>query len=677
MGKTKKAKKKGVKKQKKRKVVSIRLKMNAIIIGVVIIGLIVLGVTSFMTGRQMIAANYEQMALELLKANQESVINELEKYSFIPETLRKSDSAVRLNEGIQFRNALLSSFKEILSVQEDISSMYVATPNKKFYLRPVQELSADYDPSIRPWYLKAVAEDRTVWTDPYVNATDKQVIITAATTVYNADGEFNGVIGIDVDLGTISKKLAKIKIGETGFVTMLDPEYKYMAHPNTEMIGVQMEHQAILRAMGEAPFGKLMANVDGVDYLVIFSTVEEYNWTTLAFVEMNEINSMANGLVVNIALVGLIVVLASIVLTLIYSGIIVRKIHKLRDSMQVLSKGDLTVSSHIHGNDELKELSDSFNVAVSNVRELIVHVEKAVEDVNDSAVGVASMAEETSATADEVSRSVEEIAQGAQDQAGQSEHAAKYTKDLADRITDLNGKTGDMIQSSQSVEKANNDGMSAITDLNTKTNESDEANKEINEKVLQLTKQTESVYGILDAITAISDQTSLLALNASIEAARAGEHGRGFAVVAEEIRKLADESAGSTDEIRRIIQAISADSKATVEGMSKLQSITDEQHEAVNHVNEQFNNISQAIDVINMNIDGISDSVGSLNDAKEEIVHSIENISAVSEETAAASEEVTASVDQQTEAIDEVAKSAESLSVLAKNLRKVLDEFKI
>jgi methyl-accepting chemotaxis protein len=234
-----------------------------------------------------------------------------------------------------------------------------------------------------------------------------------------------------------------------------------------------------------------------------------------------------------------------------------------------------------------------------------------------------------------------------------------------------------MIESTQQAIEANSIGTEKIGVLSQSAAASGEASLRIGKSIAELNNQTKDIDSILEAITGIAEQTNLLALNASIEAARAGEHGRGFAVVADEIRKLAEESNQSAEQIRVIVNNIQRDSEKTVEEMAAVENITKEQTSAVDEMSKSFKTISSAIEAIASKIDAISTSVGELTSDKDHLVSSIQNISAVSQETAAGAEQVSAATEQQRIAVGEVAQSAELLNEISLKLNEELNKFKI
>lgn len=216
-----------------------------------------------------------------------------------------------------------------------------------------------------------------------------------------------------------------------------------------------------------------------------------------------------------------------------------------------------------------------------------------------------------------------------------------------------------------------------VSELRKKTEQNNRSTDQIENEIVELDADIARVGDILAAIDSIAEQTNLLALNASIEAARAGEAGKGFAVVAEEIRKLAEESKSSSNDIKDIILAVQGKSSETVKAMEEVKEINAEQNESVDKVGHSFDTISALIEDISIKLEEMGRSIEDMNRDKEAVVSAMENISSVSQETAAASEEVTASVEQQSLANDEVSRAADSLNGLSEKLIEEVNIFKI
>ena len=148
----------------------------------------------------------------------------------------------------------------------------------------------------------------------------------------------------------------------------------------------------------------------------------------------------------------------------------------------------------------------------------------------------------------------------------------------------------------------------------------------------------QQVSGITDSILNISSQTNLLALNASIEAARAGEAGRGFAVVAEEIRKLAEETKVSTEQITEIINELRAVTEETQKGIAESAEAIEIQRQKVTEVTDSFAQVGTGMDQLEYNVDIMSQEVEAVLIANGEIVDSIATLSEASDEVSAESQ---------------------------------------
>ncbi len=160
----------------------------------------------------------------------------------------------------------------------------------------------------------------------------------------------------------------------------------------------------------------------------------------------------------------------------------------------------------------------------------------------------------------------------------------------------------------------------------------------------ELARKSNEIGGILQTITGIADQTNLLALNAAIEAARAGEHGRGFAVVAEEVRKLAEESAGSATTIAHLVQEIQQDIDRVVGLVQQSAELADQGVESSERAQQAFTEIGEAIAGIAASVGGMAENSTEIASVAEESSASAEEMSGATLETSSQSQELSASL---------------------------------
>lgn len=576
---------------------------------------------------------------------------------------------------------LLAVLDKTVRANSDILFFYMGTETGKMIMKPDDDLGPDYDPRKRDWYIAGKTQTQTFWTDPYFDDSVNQMVVSVCRPIKDKQGKFVGVIALDVALSSINEQTNKLKIGEKGYPIIVDKNNVIISHKDAAKVGKPLETEALKAAVADPNSSVIYYNYKEGNAtkqkLGIIHRVPAFNWTIISTYYLDELEKEVNGLIFFTILCGLVSLVLSFGLILLMTSAFNKNIRKLVESMKIARTGDLSAKSNIVSKDEIGLLSTYFDETILDLSKLVANVQNVSQELTHAAQNLAATSEEVSASADEVAKTVEDIAKGAEDQASDAEKAAMTSRDLSIQFKTLNEITENMLVSAKLLNQANQDSFGAIKNLDETNVKTNEANVMISEVVTQLSEKTQEIGGILDAISAISVQTNLLALNASIEAARAGEHGRGFAVVAEEIRKLAEESAKSADEVRLIVGNIQVDTKKTVSSMGLLKDNAAAQDESVKSVLDAFSTIGQAYGQISEHINNIEHSVKELT-ANQELIHSnIENISAVSEETAAAAEEVTASMDQQVSAVEEVAKSAQQLNEISSMLNEEISHFKI
>lgn len=405
--------------------------------------------------------------------------------------------------------------------------------------------------------------------------------------------------------------------------------------------------------------------------------------------KLNSIASIIVGLIMSVIFVlitkkvaeAFLVLLTAIVTTMVIrvcNNIVVRRTaDRLATDIDVIKQGDYSKFIDSKSFGMLAGIASLINAVLSDIRALIEGFFTLSLSIIQASRKVGTTAREASAAITEISKTMDEIAKGASEQAQEAQQGVQLVEKLSDQINFVYRSYSSVMEETNNIHSLNDIGLKSVTILRAKSEENFNTTEKIFSVVEKLTNTTKDIGIFVQSIEDIAEQTNMLALNAAIEAARAGEAGKGFAVVAEEVRKLADQSRQSTEEITTLMESISEESQLAIQAMEMMKKASQDQSIAVDSTNRAFGDIANGIESIVNKIKDVNEAVTRMQADKDDVIVAIENISSVSQETAASSQQVAATTELQLKAIEEMQTAAAQLDVLVQELDKKLKKYKL
>lgn len=342
-------------------------------------------------------------------------------------------------------------------------------------------------------------------------------------------------------------------------------------------------------------------------------------------------------------------------------------------------QGDLTIRIPVTGNDEIGQMANGINVFIETLQSIMVQISgnsnkleetvgivaQRVAMANDSSNDISAVLEELSASMQEISSTLTTINSSAENVGDNVIELADASKELAEYAVNMQSRAENLEDTAVENKKNTSEVINGILTKIT--------------QAMEDSKRVDRINDLTDDILSISSQTNLLALNASIEAARAGEAGRGFSVVADEIRKLADSSRETANNIQSINNMVIAAVKELIASSDTIVKYINEtilpdydgfvdsgkqysaDAEQVNKVVALFGGMTENIQSL---IENITDSIGGISTAVDE---STKGVTTVATNT----NDLVQEISKVTEAMEDNREIAESLNTQADHFVKL------
>ena len=355
-----------------------------------------------------------------------------------------------------------------------------------------------------------------------------------------------------------------------------------------------------------------------------------------------------------------------------------RPIRSAAQVAQRISDGDLTVQvPESKSKDEVGTLIEAEKQMVNNLRQIVSEVQGATQSVSASSQQIAASGTEMNSAVQQIATTVDQISRGSQTQAQNLEKTKQLTEDLTTKIGNLATSATASEKLADQVGTLSVKGSESAKEAGSRMNKIIAVTNESAEKVKGLAVKTNEITTVLDVIRQIADQTNLLALNAAIEAARAGEAGRGFAVVADEVRRLAESSAKSSDEISIKLKQIQEDAQNVVTGIETSANEVNQGKQVIDESLSTLETIANNVKTVSENVKKLAESAHEQVSNAKIVQSNAGEIAAVAEENAAATEEASAAVEEQTAQTQEIATATNQMAELAEQLNKTIARFKL
>ena len=503
-----------------------------------------------------------------------------------------------------------------------------------------------------------------------------------------------GVSYIEVSLSTLSQNISAMEIGQTGRLTLIDPNGIIVATRVAEALFSKVADKKMpgLDKVYAMPDGVRMIEANGRDVLInVFS--DRRGWKYIYAIDASEVFEGTYAMLKVSLTFSLFVAVVIFILGTLILRSINRPLGLLNSTSETIANGDIQASLPDRKlfSGELLRLYESFAKMLAHISETLrqareneqkAHSEgekarSSMLQAEEAGAAARAKTEAMLAVADRLDEAIRVISAASGSLSVQIEQSDRMASQSAQRLTEAAAAINEMDATVREVAR----NVSTTTQFSGDTRAKAEHGAQIVHQSLQSIEQVRTVSlelqtdmeqlnehagaisQIMTVISDIADQTNLLALNAAIEAARAGEAGRGFAVVADEVRKLAEKTMASTHDVGNAILAIQQSAGQSAEQVEEAVRIIGEATEFAGKSGEALQQIVEMADSTADQVRAIATASEQQSASSEEINNSITQVNAIAGDTSQAMREAAG-------AVAELAEQARALTGLIENMKK-------
>lgn len=572
---------------------------------------------------------------------------------------------------------LQEAFDQYVQLHPDVNSLSYGTEDGRFFRSPNIDLGKDFNHKNREWYIQAMDnKQQTIITPPYASAGTGDLVLSIA----HADSKGQGVFTIGINLISLQEKAQSVKIGQEGYMVLLDETERFIYHPMYKGGEPPSENENFwdeLYKEATGRFSYMYQQEDAsLDKEMFFTTNELTGWKIAGTLFDAEVDKAVQPISRSTIIIISVVLVLSIVVVYFIIMSIVKPIRRMQKQAEKVSQGDLTQPIDVTTIDEIGALGNALNEMQTSLRTLISNVDASSRKVAYTSDELKESASQTSKASEQVAVAITEIAEGAEKQVLSLEKNSQALEEIYTGVTRIAERTTTVSELSARTSTQAQEGGDAVDQTLAQMKSIFSSVQQSNETIGGLHIRANEIGEISNAINNLANQTNLLALNASIEAARAGEHGKGFTVVASEVRKLAEQSSVASAHIRELIDEVQRDAEYSVQTMAKVTSEVEDGLRITDSTRNKFQIILGSMEQTEPIIDELAAIMQQIAASVESVATSAKDLSLLATGHGATSEEVAASSQEQLASMEEITASSEALSTMAADLQQLISRFK-
>lgn len=632
--------------------------------------------------------NYKRAELNKTMMYSEQLNNFMIRY----ETLIKEGAKNILSIEDRDTNKILDMFDLLVKDNEDILFSYVVyTDTKQSVFSDRWDPGEGYNFEERAFYMAPLEGKKLTYIEPQYDIYTEQYVITIGEPIYNNNNEIIAVTGATINLSKVISKINNLNKNsdDSNYLMLVDDNGNIVSHRNKDYINgeelVNLEEVEELGyddiynnyVKGNETSGKLKMK-NGTSYC-FSDKVGDTGWSLIQVTDDSAITSIRKTAIIYvIAIVIVMTGICSIILMYLVRNIVCR-LKTISKELEKISRGDIRSYNTFvnYSNDEIGDICGSINNVALSLKNMVGDISDSETTLTDNTAILSDNIENFNNGFTNILDASKSIKVSVENLESDIENVREEVNELSSDIEFINKEIGVTSQDMQKTSDISKDSLIVINDLDIIEEKTNTQISEIEDIINNFKGSVKSIEDITSNISSISEQTELLALNASIEAVRAGEEGKGFMVVADEVKNLSLQTQVCVNEIKKLLKYLIKENEKFDAIESEIQSLSEERMQINNNTKTAYRKIHDYVLENQNKVSNIQNQMSSIEGKKEFLEEIIEKLELLSKKVSGDIKGISETIDVQNNIIEDIKDINVSLQENKEKLSENVNKFNI